>query len=96
MGLEIITSRILTPVFGSTIYTWGSLIGVILSGLSVGYLLGGKVADGHPNFEKISGIVFSVGLFIIGIPFFASPVVKGRSLKTTTSIKLFLIKFLKS
>ncbi len=75
MGLEIITSRILTPVFGSTIYTWGSLIGVILSGLSVGYLLGGKVADGHPNFEKISGIVFSVGLFIIGIPFFASPVV---------------------
>ena len=75
MGLEIITSRILTPVFGSTIYTWGSLIGVILSGLSLGYFLGGKVADGHPKFEKICGIVFSVGLFIVGIPFFASPVV---------------------
>ena len=75
MGLEIITSRILTPVFGSTIYTWGSLIGVILSGLSVGYFLGGRVADDHPKFEKISGIVFSVGLFIVGIPFFAPTVV---------------------
>lgn len=75
MGLEIITSRILTPVFGSTIYTWGSLIGVVLSGLSLGYFLGGKVADDHPQFEKICGIVFSVGLFIVGIPFFASPVV---------------------
>jgi spermidine synthase len=75
MGLEIITSRILTPVFGSTIYTWGSLIGVVLSGLSLGYFLGGKVADGHPQFEKICGIVFSVGLFIVGIPFFASPVI---------------------
>ena len=75
MALEIVTSRILTPVFGSTIYTWGSLIGVILSGLSLGYYLGGRVADIHPKFEKISGIVFSVGLFIVGIPFFASQVV---------------------
>ena len=75
MALEIVTSRILTPVFGSTIYTWGSLIGVILSGLSLGYYFGGKVADIHPKFEKISGIVFSVGLFIVGIPFFASSVV---------------------
>ena len=75
MGLEIATSRILTPIFGSTIYTWGSLIGVILSGLSLGYFLGGKIADDHPSFEKICGVVFSVGLFIVGIPFFASYVI---------------------
>ena len=75
MALEIATSRILTPVFGSTIYTWGSLIGVILSGLSLGYYLGGRIADDHPNFEKICGIVFCVGLFVVGIPFFASSVV---------------------
>ncbi len=75
MALEIATSRILTPVFGSTIYTWGSLIGVILSGLSLGYFLGGKLADNNPKFEKICGVVFSVGLFTVGIPFFASTVV---------------------
>ena len=62
MALEIATSRILTPVFGSTIHTWGSLIGVILSGLSLGYFLGGKLADNNPKFEKICGVVFSVGL----------------------------------
>ena len=75
MGLEIATSRILTPIFGSTIYTWGGLIGVILSGLSLGYFLGGKLADDRPSFEKICGIVFSVGLFIVAIPFFASYVI---------------------
>ena len=75
MALEIVTSRILTPVFGSTIYTWGSLIGVILSGLSLGYFLGGKFADSHPSFEKICGIVFSVGIFIVGMPFFATSIV---------------------
>lgn len=75
MALEIATSRILTPVFGSTIFTWGSLIGIILSGLSLGYFFGGKISDNHPKFDKICGIVFSVGLFIIGIPFFASSVI---------------------
>ncbi|NND86773.1 MAG: fused MFS/spermidine synthase, partial [Nitrosopumilus sp.] len=75
MGLEIVTSRILIPVFGSTIYTWGSLIGVILSGLSLGYYFGGKLSDKHPKFEKICGIVFSVGIFIVGIPFFATSVI---------------------
>ncbi|WP_316504295.1 fused MFS/spermidine synthase [Nitrosopumilus sp.] len=75
MALEIVTSRILTPVFGSTIYTWGSLIGVILSGLSLGYFLGGRLADKNPSFDKICGIVFSVGLFVVGMPFFASSIV---------------------
>lgn len=75
MALEIVTSRILTPVFGSTVYTWGSLIGIILSGLSLGYFLGGRLADKNPRFDKICGIVFTVGLFIVGIPFFASDVV---------------------
>ncbi len=51
------------------------MIGVILSGLSLGYFLGGKVADNHPRFDKICGIVFCVGLFIVGIPFFANPVI---------------------
>lgn len=75
MALEITASRILTPIFGSTVYTWGSLIGIILSGLSLGYYLGGRISDIHPSFEKICGIVFSVGLFTVGLPFFATSLV---------------------
>jgi len=52
MALEIAGSRIVTPIFGSTTYTWGILIGVILTGLTVGYHLGGKIADINPNFQK--------------------------------------------
>ena len=43
MSLEFAASRILIPVFGSSIYTWGSLIGVILTGLSLGYHIGGSL-----------------------------------------------------
>ena len=35
MSLEIMNSRILAPYFGNSLYVWGSLIGVVLSGLSI-------------------------------------------------------------
>lgn len=72
MALEIVSSRILTPVFGSSTYTWGSLIGVVLTGLSLGYFLGGKIADKNPSFEKINTIVFLAGLYIVLVPFIAT------------------------
>jgi predicted membrane-bound spermidine synthase len=75
MSLEFSVSRLLIPVFGSSIYTWGSLIGVILAGLSFGYHVGGKLADKKdPSFVKFCSILFSTGLYIIFLPFI-SPLV---------------------
>lgn len=71
MSLEFAASRILIPVFGSSIYTWGSLIGVILTGLSLGYHIGGKLADKNPNFLKLCLVIFTAGLYIIFVPFIA-------------------------
>ena len=71
MSMELIVSRILTPVFGSSTYTWGNLIGLVLTGLSLGYFLGGKIADKDPKFRKICLIVFSAGLYIVFVPFIA-------------------------
>lgn len=71
MSLEFAASRILIPVFGSSIYTWGSLIGVILTGLSLGYHIGGKLADKNPSFRKLCLVIFSAGLYMVFIPFIA-------------------------
>ena len=75
MSLEFSVSRLLIPVFGSSIYTWGSLIGVVLVGLSSGYHLGGKLADKNPTFEKFCSILFSAGLYVLFIPFISSLVI---------------------
>jgi spermidine synthase len=45
MGLEILAGRVLAPEFGSTIYTWGSIIGISMLALSLGYHRGGKSAE---------------------------------------------------
>lgn len=45
MGLEIVAGRLIAPTFGSSIYTWGSIIGVFMLALSLGYFFGGRSAS---------------------------------------------------
>jgi len=78
MSLEFGASRLLIPIFGSSIYTWGSLIGVILAGLSIGYHVGGRLADKKdPSFLKFCSIIFSAGLYIVFIPFISPAILSS-------------------
>lgn len=45
MMLELIAARILSPYVGSSNLIWTTIIGIMLTSMSVGYWLGGKVAD---------------------------------------------------
>ena len=62
MAFEMVGSRILAPTFGSTVFVWGSLIGVFLGALSVGYLVGGRLADKWPSFFVLGAIIAAAGL----------------------------------
>lgn len=74
MALEIVGSRVLSPFFGNSVFVWSSLISVFLISLSVGYHLGGKLADKKPNPKILSAIIFGSGLLIFIIPFIQEPV----------------------
>jgi len=54
MALEMLIGRTFIPYFGGTIYTWGALISVFLIGMTIGYVLGGKVADRRPDVRIVS------------------------------------------
>lgn len=61
MVYEINGSRILAPYIGTSTYVWTSLIGVILGALSVGYWIGGRTADRHPNVAVLASVIFAAG-----------------------------------
>ena len=69
LGLEIASSRVLAPLFGNSLYVWGSLIGIVLAGLSTGYWLGGVVADRYPTPRLLVGLLGVGALLVLGIPF---------------------------
>jgi len=46
MAVEVLATRLVAPFLGSSLYTWTSAIAVILAGISVGNLIGGRLADG--------------------------------------------------
>src|SRR6187455_214806 len=68
LGVEIAASRVLAPTFGSSLYVWGALIGVVLTGLSIGYWLGGALADRWPSpYLFVGAIALGAGL-VLAIP----------------------------
>jgi hypothetical protein len=57
MVLELTASRLIAKHVGSSLYTWTSVIGVVLAGITVGNFLGGWMSDRF-NREKILGRLF--------------------------------------
>lgn len=59
MVFEILGSRVLGPYVGTSTYVWTSLIGVILGSMSLGYALGGQLADELPNKKALGYIIMA-------------------------------------
>ncbi len=67
----------MAPYFGNSVYVWGSLIGVFLAALSLGYYLGGRAATRWPAWGPFLALVFVAGACIYPIPHVAGQVL-GR------------------
>jgi spermidine synthase len=64
MIYEIVGSRILGPYIGTSIFVWTSLIGIILASLSLGYWLGGRMADRKPSYRQLVWIIILATFFV--------------------------------
>ncbi len=63
MALEIAGSRVLAPFFGSSVFVWGSLIGIFLGAMSGGYWLGGWLSERWPRQILLNALLAAAGGF---------------------------------
>ncbi len=67
MTLELVAGRIIAPQVGVSLYTWTSVIGVILAGMSLGNYLGGRLADRYASLGLLGVMLLLGGLASLGV-----------------------------
>lgn len=68
LTLEIVGTRVLGPYFGVDIFILSALISTTLAALSLGYYLGGKIADEHKKPVDLAWLAIIAGILIGLIP----------------------------
>ncbi len=75
MELEILGVRVLAPYFGSAVYVvTGSVIGVFLLSLSVGYMLGGWLCGKVMGLPVLGVVLIAAGAWVCMLPVLIEPV----------------------
>lgn len=59
MVLELVAARLIAKYLGSSLYTWTSVIGVVLAGITIGNYLGGRIAD-RSDARKALAVLFLI------------------------------------
>lgn len=88
--IELVAGRIMAPYVGVSLYTWTSIIGVVLAGISIGAYLGGRIADRYPRSSTLGWLLFLSGLGAFSI----SPLtnlVGGAHFPTSLMTRILLI-----
>jgi spermidine synthase len=93
MTVELAASRIIAPYVGSSIYTWTSVIGVILLGLSFGYYLGGFFSDKYSDKNIIFWEYLFSSISVSFVPLVAPLAKSFFKLSLSLPLLIFLISF---
>lgn len=65
MAYELAAARLLAPWIGSSMYVWTSVIGVIVAALSLGYWIGGKLADARHHASDVAWMTLAAALGVV-------------------------------
>jgi predicted membrane-bound spermidine synthase len=73
LGAEIAAARLMAPFFGASTIVWANTIATVLVALSVGYWLGGRLADSRPELERLAAWVLFASVLLGLVPLVADP-----------------------
>ncbi len=65
LSVEIITAKMLSPLFGTGLFVWTSSITVTMMALSLGYFLGGKISKKNTDVSMIYYYLIAAAFFLL-------------------------------
>lgn len=74
IAIETSASRLIGPFFGESTFIWANLIGLTLLYLSLGYVIGGRIADRWPSVKLLGALVAVAGISTALIPYVSGPI----------------------
>jgi spermidine synthase len=74
LGIEFAAARLLAPFFGQSLFIWGTLIGLILIYLTIGYYAGGRLADRRPHPVLLFQLTAAASIWTALIPLISRPI----------------------
>ncbi|MBF0338635.1 MAG: fused MFS/spermidine synthase [Nitrospirae bacterium] len=72
--LEILGFRLFAPFYGNSVYISGSMITMVLTALSVGYVVGGILADKYTSYRALLIILYTSTGYLVVIGFTHYPI----------------------
>ena len=91
MALELVAARILSPYVGSSNLIWTTIIGIMLTSMSIGYWLGGKIVDKKEDKNLLSLFLLAGAFFTSIIPILETLLVKPLSSITNELVLVAII-----
>jgi len=76
LAVELLASRLLGNVFGTSNLVWANIIGLILVYLTAGYFIGGRWADRSPNPRTFYSLLAWAAFSACLVPLAAQPVLR--------------------
>src|SRR5690349_1405389 len=76
LGIEMVASRLLAPYFGTSQPIWAVVIGLTLIYLTIGYRLGGTLADRRPEEKVLYQVIVWAGFLTGLIPLLSDPILR--------------------
>lgn len=90
-AMEISASRLLAPYFGTSLFVWTNIIGVVLLALATGYYLGGKLSEKNPHLDFLYKIILSAGFLCMLAPLLIRPLAMTVIDTHTFSLPVFIV-----
>ena len=81
MSLEILSSNLMAPYFGGSVYIWGSIISSFMIHMSIGYVLGGYICKRTAKVYPLIALLVLASAWVMLIPKIHPPTSEFVSLR---------------